>query len=205
MSQARLARYLPDAKGDKQLALRLYVWNARLCEEFYLPIQLAEVAIRNAIHRRISTIYREDWFAERRFTDILPDRHKDEIRSTVVTEKDKRRAAFTPDHVVAGMSLGFWQSLLGRSHAFVIWKDDSIFEAFPHLPVTLGRDYLYERVEQLRMFRNAVMHHYAIYDKGPSREFNNIRDILGWLCPDTLWLMKELSNPALVLQRRPKC
>ena len=204
MSQARLGRYLPDAKGDKNLALRLYIWNARLCEEFYLPIQMTEVAVRNGIHRRLSTLYGDNWFAVTRFTDILPDRHKDEIASTVQTQRERRRATFAVDHVVAGLSFGFWQNLLGRNHAFVIWKKDAIYESFPHLPRTLGRDTLYKRVERLRQFRNSVMHHYAIYDKGPSREFSNIRDILGWACPESLWLMGELSNPATVLQRRPQ-
>lgn len=45
MSQARLARYLPAAKGDRFHALRHYVWNARLCEEFYIPLQFSEIAL----------------------------------------------------------------------------------------------------------------------------------------------------------------
>ena len=158
---------------------------------------------RNAIHRRLCLVYREDWFADSRFIDILPDRHKNEVRYNVTAERAKRQAAFTVDHVVAGMSFGFWHSLLGASHAFVIWKDDSIHLSFPHLPRTLNRDFLYKRVERLRSFRNAVMHHYAIYDKSPTREFANIHELLTWLCPDTLWLMKELANPARVLQQRP--
>lgn len=204
MSQARLARYLPGSNGDKHLALRLYIWNARLCEEFYVPIQFTEITLRNAIHRRLSELYRENWYDDHRFIDILPDRHKEEVRSTAASEKSKRRRAFTADHVVAGLSFGFWQSLLGSKYAFVIWKDDSIRNALPHLPNTLGRPFVYDRVEQLRKFRNSVMHHCAIYDKGPTREFANIRDLLTWLCPDTLWLMQKLANPAAILQRRPR-
>ncbi len=47
------------------------------------------------------------------------------------------------------------------------------------------------------------MHHYAIFDKGPTDEYRNIRTLLQWMCPETLWFMSELSNPAAVLQRRP--
>ena len=54
MSPARLDRFVPAARGDRNHALRLYIWNARLCEKFYLPIQLAEVTMRNAIHHRFS-------------------------------------------------------------------------------------------------------------------------------------------------------
>jgi hypothetical protein len=41
LSHARLARYLPAARaanGDHHLALRLYIWNSRLCEAMYLPL-----------------------------------------------------------------------------------------------------------------------------------------------------------------------
>jgi hypothetical protein len=48
------------------------------------------------------------------------------------------------------------------------------------------------------------MHHYAIFDKGPVAEYQNIRYLVEAMCPYTLWLMSELSNPAAVLQQRPQ-
>ena len=119
-------------------------------------------------------------------------------------ERLKRRRMFSEDHVVAGLSFGFWHSLLGTNFAHILWKDDAIRLAFPYLPPTLGREFVYLRVERLRKFRNAVMHHNAIYDKGVTREFANVRDLLTWLCPHTLWLMQQLSNPAAVVQARPQ-
>ncbi|RXH05961.1 hypothetical protein [Bradyrhizobium vignae] len=203
MSPARLARYMGTTKGDKHHALRLYVWNARLCEEFYIPLQFSEVSLRNSIHRRLTELYGTAWFDQPRFTGIIPDRHKDEIAKVVADERQKRGRSFMPDHVVAGMSFGFWQNLLGSRLEFVLWRG-GIQAAFPHLPNGFGRNEVYRRLERLRKFRNAVMHHYAIFDKGPTDEYRNIRTLLEWMCPDTLWLMSELSNPAAVLQRRPR-
>lgn len=53
ISPARLKRYIPTAKGDRQLALRLYLWNVRICEAFYFPLQTAEIAARNAIKKPV--------------------------------------------------------------------------------------------------------------------------------------------------------
>ena len=202
MSPARLARYLSAGKNDKNHALRLYVWNARLCEEFYVPLQFTEVALRNSIHRQLKELYEDNWFDRTKFTNIIPDRHKAEIAKTAADERLKRGRSFTPDHVVAGMSFGFWQNLLSRSLENILWPD-GIKKAFPNPPHGFSRNEVYKRLERLRKFRNAVMHHYAIFDKGPVDEYRNIRILLDWMCPETLWLMSELSNPAAVLQRRP--
>src|SRR4051794_21156021 len=148
MSQARLARYLPAAKGDRYHALRLYVWNARLCEEFYIPLQFSEIALRNAIHRKLATLYGENWFEARRLTNIIPDRHKTEIAKVTLDEMDRRGTSFTADHVVAGLSFGFWQNLMGSRLEFTLWRD-GIRSAFPHLPNGFSREEVYKRLERL--------------------------------------------------------
>ena len=71
ISPARLGRYAGSAGVDKQKALQLYVWNARLCEAFYLPIQLCEVAIRNAIHGALENLAIASADDVQRVEDIL--------------------------------------------------------------------------------------------------------------------------------------
>jgi hypothetical protein len=203
MSPARLERYVTAAAGDRHLALRLYVWNARLCEELYIPLQFTEIAIRNSINWRLCHLYSAQWFNERLFTSIIPDRHKRELADTVAEEQKRRGAAFQVDHVVAGMSFGFWQNLMGRRLSHNLWRS-GVRSGFPHAPLGTKREDVYQRMDQMRTFRNAVMHHYAIFDKGPVAEYQNLRDLLSWICPQTLWLMSQLSNPAAVNQRRPK-
>jgi hypothetical protein len=115
----------------------------------------------------------------------------------------KRGASFTADHVVAGLSFGFWHSLMGRGISHVLWKWN-VKAAFPNVPVGVKREDIYGRLERLRLFRNNVMHHYAIFDKNPVAEYDNIRTLMHWICPNTLWLMSELSNPAAIILGRPK-
>ena len=135
-------------------------------------------------------------------TNVIPDRHKLEVAKVASDERGRRGTAFTPDHVVAGLSFGFWQNLMGNKLEFTLWRD-GILSAFPNLPPGFSREEVYKRLERLRKFRNSIMHHYAIFDKGPTDEYRNIRTLLDWMCPETLWLMSQLSNPAAVIQRRP--
>jgi hypothetical protein len=72
------------------------------------------------------------------------------------------------------------------------------------MPAGLPENDIHNAADRLRRFRNRVAHHNAIFDKGPTAEYRNIQNIIGWICPETLWLMRQLSNPASVINRRPK-
>ena len=54
MHDDRIDRYLPAAEQSKEDAFKLFLWNCALCEAFYLPLHIAEISVRNAIHQRLS-------------------------------------------------------------------------------------------------------------------------------------------------------
>lgn len=203
ISPARLARYLPEAKQNKHLALRLYVWNSRLCEAFYLPTQVAEVATRNAIHKPIVRRFGLSWFDSIAFKNILPPRLVAELEKIVTEERAARRATFSEDHVVAGLSFGFWQNLMTQAYDNHLWAN-GVRNSFPHLPRAEDRQTIYDALDQLRRFRNKIAHHYAIFDRGPRAELQNTTKIIGWICGDTRWLVDELTNVVRVLSRKPQ-
>src|SRR3546814_3966591 len=68
----------------------------------------------------------------------------------------------------------------------------------------ISRQYAYDRLNQLRLFRNKIAHHYAIFDKAPRAEFSNALAVIGWICPHTHWLVTEIANVERMLSRRPK-
>lgn len=53
LSAARMAPYLRAAGGNRDVAGRLYVWNARAASAFHLPLQIAEVGLRNRVDRAL--------------------------------------------------------------------------------------------------------------------------------------------------------
>ena len=201
-SNARLSRYLPAAGGDKHLALRLYVWNARLCEEFYLPLQTAEVCVRNAIADTLVRRYGEGWYSSPAVHNLLLERHSAELNEVARSEQLERGINFTRDHVVAGLSFGFWVGWMTSRYQNHIWMM-GVNRSFPNAPANLALGDAHAAVDQLRRFRNKVAHHHAIFDRQPIAEYQNVERVLNWVSPAALWLTRQLSSPSRVINKRP--
>ncbi len=203
LSPARLARYLPAAGGDRHLALRLYIWNARLCESLYLPMQFAEVAARNAIQKPVVGRFHSHWYENPRFINLLPARMKDELIDTKRREQKKHAAMLSQDHIVAGLSLGFWVSLMTAAYDKQLWAQ-GVKTAFPHADPRESRESIRARLDSMRRFRNDIAHHAAIFDRSPQKEFQNVIHITGLICENTCWLSKQLSRLQNVINDRPR-
>jgi hypothetical protein len=65
-STERLAAYAVAQAGsapDPCATLARYLLNMALFESLYSPLQIAEIALRNAIHRHLTSLLeREDWY-----------------------------------------------------------------------------------------------------------------------------------------------
>jgi hypothetical protein len=203
LSSVRLARYQPGVGGDKQLALRIYIWNARLCEQFLIPLQFAEVTVRNRINSALTLRFGTTWHSSTSFLSPLPERQRAELARVIQDETGRHGALIDTNRIVSGLSFGFWVHLTSQKCVKVIWGG-RLPIIFPHKPTSVSDQDIYKKIDQLRHFRNRVAHHNAIFDKKPTREFQNVQDIIGWACPETLWLMRHLSNPAAVIAQRPR-
>jgi hypothetical protein len=193
---------MPAADQDSNYALRLYVWNARICESFYLPQQLLEVALRNALHPVIVSRYGASWHTSIGFISAITHKAKGELNDVVVRERGKRGAGFTIDHVIAGLSFGFWTNLLTKSFENNFWAQ-GMLQTFPHAPKTMKRGDISAKAEGIRKWRNMIAHHYAIFDKMPTKEYQDIIEFISWLTPDTAWLAKELSRVSTIVNSKP--
>ena len=203
LSPARLARYLPAAKGDKHIALRLYVWNARICEALYLPLQFAEVSARNAISMPVRKRFGTDWYNNPKFCNLLPDRHKHNLSTTAAKERKRRGTGLNQDHIITGLPFGFWVSLMTKAYQNHLWVN-GVRGSFPSAEKAQTRESIYRRLDQMRHFRNAVAHQYAIFDRNPQREIQNALHITKLICTETHWLSQETSKLSLVINQRPK-
>lgn len=202
ISPARVARFSRAVQGDTNRALRLYLWNSRLCAELYLPLQLAEVATRNGIHEALTSRFGPAWYNSTAFTPQLTQRYQDELAKTVADEQQGRGAGFAVDHVVGGMTFGFWVHLLTTRYSTLLWPS-GFTAAFPLIHPVVSQHIIHTSVDRLRRFRNRVFHHYAIFDASPTAEYANLLKVLGWISEDAVWLAKETANPAAVIARRP--
>jgi hypothetical protein len=114
---ARLAPYLQacDGDGDEAKARRLYVWNIEVSAAFWGPISGVEIAFRNVLHHELVQHFgRTDWWRHHSV-------NRDDVKGAIETEERLQRqrarirgaAPSTADDVVAGLSFGFWSSILG--------------------------------------------------------------------------------------------
>ncbi len=204
LSQVRLSRYMAAAGNDKQLALRLYVWNVRLCECFYLPVQFAEVASRNAVMKPVQKRFKDKWYENPAFKHILPPRLEQELNDAIAKEHRKHGGALTGGHVVSALSLGFWVALMSVSYDKHLWAN-GVKGSFPNAPKDIGREQIYTMLEDMRKLRNDVMHHAALFDRSPKAKLANIMNILGLLSNDARAYVADLDKLSFVINQRPRC
>ena len=203
ISPARLHRYLPSTSVDKNLALRTYVWNARLCEALYLPVQIAEITIRNAIFKAVEKHYGSACFNNTAFIQNLPDRLRRELEATKKKEQKTYGSKTTNNHIISGLSFGFWVQLLTKKFDNHLWPQH-FPTSFPQLPPGVTREALHTKANDLRLFRNRIAHHKPVFDRSPSKEFNSLLELTGWVCEETKWLIKQTNRVSRTINQRPK-
>lgn len=202
LSSARLARYMGGAAQDRLHALQLYTWNARLCEAFYLPTQVAEVATRNAIHAALKDKFGNTWYQNGAYLCTLPQRLRDEMDKVIQDEKFAYGTRMNVDHLVSGLSFGFWLNLMTSRYDGVLWPR-YIRRSFPGAPRRTDRQILHKKLDGLRTHRNRIAHHKPIFDRNPTTKFGEILEILSWVCDDTHWFIQHTSRVSQTINSRP--
>lgn len=194
----RLDRFLPAAKGSREDAFKLYLWNCLLCESFYLPMHFAEIAVRNAIHSHLMARLGEKWFENRAFVNSLDTRRATDLEDLLTAERKRHGDNLTCHHLVSELSFGFWQHLLTKRFGRLIWGP-GIKAAFPNLPNALDRQAVYDRVEAVRKWRNRIAHHKPIFDHGPSAKLQDTLQLVRWVCHDVAdWVTSSASVSAAI-------
>ena len=176
LSTERFKSYLWSARGDASQAIQLHAWNTMVSGAFYGPLQMVELALRNAVHDCVSAVHGRQWLGDRQVLQGNELRRVDEARSQVRRERKNP----TADRVVAELSFGFWLSLFARRY-------DGLWNAVLNrafTPTPLRRD-LYARLAQLRDLRNRIAHHEPIHHLALSDYYDG-----------ALWVLERISPVA---------
>ena len=176
--------------------------ECKTVEAFYLPIQLCEVAIRNAIHGALENKHGDNWYERGSFLCTLPKRLREELDGVIKDERSVYGAGMTLNHIVSGLSLGFWLHLLTKNYEGVLWPN-SFATTFPNKPGHIDRDSLYNMVNSLRIHRNRIAHHKPVFDRQPTAELQNLMTLIKWVCDDTFWFTKTISTVQQTINQRP--
>ncbi len=198
----RIDRFLPAAAGSREDAFRLYLWNCALCEAFYLPMHFAEISVRNAIHEHLTNRLTHKWFENQAFINTLDHRRRQDLEELLEAERRRHGDKLTCHHLVSELSFGFWQHLLTKRFDRFVWAR-GLQTAFPNLPESIGRQEVHDRVEVIRKWRNRIAHHKPIFDRGPSARYQDILQLIRWVCIDVADWVTSASQVSSAVALRP--
>lgn len=170
----RFNTYLKAAADDLDAAFALYQWNIAAAAAWWGPLHVYEVALRNAIHARLTALAGQpEWWHHAPTRVLLSTRDQKVVESTAAAVVRRYKESATPGHVVAELTLGFWTGLCAARYHQSLWVA-TLHEAFPGW-IGERRD-LHPDLQYLNRFRNRVAHHEPIFLRDQSRSSVTVVD-----------------------------
>ena len=205
ISTDRFGTYLAARAGDQDRALALYEWNADICAAFYVPLQTIEVALRNAFHRELRSVYGATWTLDPGFRA----KHSRLAVTIAETERQLRhqRIAVDTPHVIAALAFGFWTTMLQPRYQNTLWAH-ALNRAFPEFFVLhhrkITRPEAAAQFDEVRQFRNRVFHHEPLFRRALQDDYAAIRVAASWICPELLaWLERRSTRCTSMIAKGP--
>ena len=149
------------ASNDLRYAFGLYLYNVRLAKAFLYPLQMVEVALRNAVAEVLVGSFGNDWPNEPGFAAWLQQGGHDAIAKANRQLVATKGPGYPVSQLVATLTFDFWSHLLKDEYKRPFWQQH-FRKVLPHVPAgTLRRD-VHRTVKTVCDFRNRVMHHEPI-------------------------------------------
>jgi hypothetical protein len=191
----RLDAYRQD-QADPPVALARYLWNMALCESLYSPLQMVEIALRNALQRSLENHFRSPhWYDVPACWQLLATTQQSQI-DEAKQSLARQNKPLAPGRIVAELTFGFWTAFFNKRSAQnrdIIQLTARVFRSAPKSQRDIRS--LNRRLTLLRELRNRVFHH---------------ERIIHWVDLDTRhaamletigWISAELQELATVLDR----
>lgn len=197
-SPARLGRYRVACGGDEARAANAYVHNMLLGEAMMPVLSVLEIALRNGIHRRLSTVYRRsDWWEAWNGNASFDWQRREVVNAA--SKLKRRLEPATPDKVIAELAFGFWSSLFNVQFQDILWKELRL--VFPRCAkAQRQRHTISSALNQIRELRNRFFHHEQLLWINPSLLELHSRgiEVIGWLDPQLpQWISLHDRLPAV--------
>lgn len=210
-SDARLKHYLTAGNGDTSTAIDLYRWNSSISSAFWDSLGHVEVAMRNAIDRRMCAmhsakgrsghwIFDDDRELGRDARE--PGVHKYPYLDAHVAIGRVRRNGMPldPGQVISELSFGFWHQMVSKSQLF-LWPD--LVAAFPGTP-NRRQTTIHDPIARLRAFRNRIGHHHRIWTLDVPGRYADLLTIAQYVDPALSAWIDGCSRARDVLAERPE-
>jgi hypothetical protein len=185
LSKPRIGKYRQACKGDKNKALILYRYNIKLCQKFYGVLGVFEVVLRNAVNEHFKEkLHNNDWLITQAQNGFLIN-----YQETIFKERNKlmNNQKYTPDKLVASLSLGVWTFMFSRN----CYKNSgkTLLQIFPNKTHGLNQRNIYVELDKIRAFRNRIAHHESLcFDNTGTINVVYVKDIFSLILKYIIFL-----------------
>jgi hypothetical protein len=198
VASARLRPYRDAAQADGTHTEILYLWNLDVSSAFYRPLSFLEVGLRNALHDQLRLRYDSpDWW------DAAPLGALEKAKVRQASEDLRQRKPARPycaDGIVAGLSFGFWVSLLTRRYHQPLWAP-TLYKAFPSYHG--DRETLRDSLQAMVKLRNRIMHYEPVHHRHLEADHAKIYRLICYIEPEVVTWLRDHDEVPDILARRP--
>jgi len=171
-----------------------YFENLKLCKEYYIPLSLVEIALRNSLNNHFKKEISQDWLLDKNF---IQPQHQSKIDISIKLLKLEKKKV-EQDNILAELSFGFFVTFFKAAYKNYFRYND-LKQIFPNLPSkkdkSVNRHFVFTKLNNIRLFRNKVFHHDKIISK---KEYQNMMDeiyeVLSYFDDEIVEITKELNR-----------
>ncbi len=163
-----MERYLTACGSDTRKAMTLYRYNLQISQEMFTIVSCFEVALRNAIDRKLTDNLGENWLRD----SILPDGVFTEpiLRKTrdiiaFAHRKLTQSHSYSHPKLLAEMEFGIWKYMFSPIQYRVTGRN--LLAIFPNKPrssreMQYNQTYIFNELDKVNSLRNRIAHHETI-------------------------------------------
>ncbi len=216
MSAERMNRYVNACGGDTRKAMTLYRENLRVSQEMFTLISCFEVALRNAIDRKMTASFGSDWLRDSvQQSGIFTGPQFTQTHRIISKAYQKLHANGTYSHskLLAEMDFGVWKYMFSNPQYRAAGR--VLLSIFPNRPrssaaMQYNNVYVFNELDGVNTIRNRIAHHepvcFMIAQDTIStsyllQQYQRIQTLFSWMNVDAHAMLYGLDHVQQVCSR----
>ncbi len=216
LSAERITRYVNACGGNTRKAMTLYRENLHLSQEMFTLISCFEVALRNAIDRKMTDAFGTNWLRD----TILPNGifTSPQFRQTnrIITkafQKLNANGTYSHSKLLAEMDFGVWKYMFSNPQYRAAGR--ILLSIFPNRPrssaaMQYNNVYVFNELDGVNTIRNRIAHHEpicfmigqdAVSTSYLLQQYQRIQTLFSWMNVDAHAMLYGLDHVQQVCSR----
>lgn len=165
ISAERMSRYLTACSTNTRKSMTLYRKNLQLSQEMFTIISCFEVALRNAIDKKCTTLLGNNWLRDGAKNGGVFDNSQCRVTKQNINEAISKLPQYNHHKLVAELGFGFWRFMFAANQFNATSR--ILLRVFPSKPISTptmqyNHTYIFNQLVQINNIRNRIAHHEPI-------------------------------------------